>query len=63
MSGQKTQIVVIGAGYAGLLATLRLAGKTRRQNVALTLVNATLPSSNGCGCISSRSISRSSRAR
>ncbi len=41
-----TQVVVIGAGYAGLLATVRLAGKlrrgrTRRQRpVNITLVNA-----------------------
>src|SRR5512144_817216 len=40
MSEQKTQIVVIGAGYAGLLCTVRLAGKTRRQPVQITLVNA-----------------------
>ncbi len=40
MSEQKTQILVIGAGYAGLLCTVRLAGKTRRQNVQITLVNA-----------------------
>jgi NADH dehydrogenase FAD-containing subunit len=36
----QTQIVVIGAGYAGLLATVRLAGNTRRDSVAITLVNA-----------------------
>lgn len=35
-----TQVVVIGAGYAGLLATLRLARLTRRQPVQITLVNA-----------------------
>ena len=34
-----TRIVIIGAGYAGLIATVRLAGKTRKQNVAITLVN------------------------
>ncbi len=34
------QIVVLGAGYAGLLATSRLAKKTRRENVEITLVNA-----------------------
>lgn len=40
------QVVVIGAGYAGLLATVRLAGKLRRSralppgSVNLTLVNA-----------------------
>ncbi len=32
--------MIIGAGYAGLLATTRLAGKVRHQNVAITLVNA-----------------------
>ncbi len=41
MAKSKTQIVVIGAGYAGLLATVRLAGKLRKQNAAITLVNAT----------------------
>jgi NADH dehydrogenase FAD-containing subunit len=35
-----TQIVVLGAGYAGLYATLRLARRTRRQSVQITLVNA-----------------------
>ncbi|MEP7199357.1 MAG: FAD-dependent oxidoreductase [Chloroflexota bacterium] len=40
MTEHATRVVVIGAGYAGLLATVRLAGKTRRQNVAITLVNA-----------------------
>ena len=31
-------IVVIGAGYAGTLAALRLAGKSKNQNI--TLINA-----------------------
>ncbi len=35
-----TRVVVLGAGYAGLLAAVRLAGKTHRQNVEITLVNA-----------------------
>ena len=39
MSQQQIQVYVIGAGYAGLLATVRLAGKTRRQNVQITLIN------------------------
>lgn len=38
------RIVVIGAGYAGLLATVRLAGKVKRQiqrgDVTITLINA-----------------------
>ncbi|MEP7199046.1 MAG: FAD-dependent oxidoreductase [Chloroflexota bacterium] len=41
MAEHSTRVVVIGAGYAGLLAAVRLAGKTRRQNVVITLVNAT----------------------
>jgi NADH dehydrogenase len=40
MTASNTHIIVIGAGYAGLLAAIRLAGKTRRQKVAITLVNA-----------------------
>lgn len=38
--GNQTQIIILGAGYAGLLAALRLAGKTRQHNTAITLVNA-----------------------
>jgi hypothetical protein len=41
MLNHQTQIVVIGAGYAGLLATVRLAGKMRWKPVAITLVNPT----------------------
>jgi hypothetical protein len=37
---QHTEIVVIGAGYAGLLATVRLAGKLRTTPVNITLVNS-----------------------
>jgi NADH dehydrogenase FAD-containing subunit len=33
------QVVVIGAGYAGLMAAFRLAGKTRNHHLAITLVN------------------------
>jgi NADH:quinone reductase (non-electrogenic) len=40
MSDRKLRIVVIGAGYAGLLAAVRLAGKTGRQPVEITLMNA-----------------------
>ncbi len=39
MDQQRIQIVVIGAGYAGMLATVRLAMKTRNQNVQITLIN------------------------
>jgi NADH dehydrogenase FAD-containing subunit len=35
------RILVIGAGYAGLLFTMRLAGKVARQNVHISLVNET----------------------
>src|SRR5437868_36531 len=34
-----TRILVIGAGYAGLLFTMRLAGKVASQNVHIALVN------------------------
>src|SRR5215469_15814351 len=34
-----TRILVIGAGYAGLLFTMRLAGKVARQQVQISLVN------------------------
>jgi NADH:quinone reductase (non-electrogenic) len=40
MESPKIQVIVIGAGYAGLLATTRLAGKTDRKRVQITLVNA-----------------------
>lgn len=44
MTNQPLQIVVLGAGYAGMLATVRLAGRLkreiRRDEVAITLVNA-----------------------
>ena len=39
MSQQQIHVYVIGAGYAGMLAAVRLAGKTRRQNVQITLIN------------------------
>ncbi len=39
MAQHKLQVFVIGAGYAGLLATMRLAMKTRHQNVQVTLIN------------------------
>ena len=41
MAEQRQQVVVVGAGYAGLLATVRLAGKTRDRAVDITLVNET----------------------
>ena len=36
-----TKIVVLGAGYAGLMAALRLSGKTRKLNTEIVLVNGT----------------------
>ena len=39
MSSEETRVIVIGAGYAGLLATVRLAGRTRGLPVKITLVN------------------------
>lgn len=34
------RIVIIGAGYAGVMAALRLAGKDRKRQTEITLVNA-----------------------
>lgn len=34
------RIVIIGAGYAGVMAALRLAGKDRKRQAEITLVNA-----------------------
>ncbi|HLK59514.1 MAG TPA: FAD-dependent oxidoreductase [Chthonomonadaceae bacterium] len=41
MSEPKVSVIVAGAGYAGMLATVRLAGKTRRRNIEIILVNGT----------------------
>jgi NADH dehydrogenase len=41
MTQPNIQVLVIGAGYAGLLGTVRLAMKTRNQNVQITLINPT----------------------
>lgn len=40
MQKNTQQIVVIGAGYAGLLAAVRLSGKTRHHGATVTLINA-----------------------
>jgi len=44
METKQTRIIVIGAGYAGLLATVRLAGKLRKRagksSAEITLVSA-----------------------
>ena len=39
MTQPSTRILVIGAGVAGLLFTLRLAGKVARESVQITLVD------------------------
>jgi len=40
VTNETTQVVVLGAGYAGLMAAMRLARRTDRRAVAITLVNA-----------------------
>jgi len=40
MTEKTTHIVILGAGYAGLMAAMRLATKTDSRTVAITLVNA-----------------------
>ena len=40
MVEKQKQIVILGAGYAGMMAAIRLSGKVKRQNVELTLINA-----------------------
>ena len=39
MSLNRKQIVILGAGYAGLMAALRLSGKTGEQDAAILLIN------------------------
>ena len=36
----KTEILVLGAGYAGLMAALRIAGKLKGKQATVTLINA-----------------------
>lgn len=33
-------VVILGAGYAGVMTAARLAGRTRGRNIAITLINA-----------------------
>jgi len=40
MSKKTIQVVVLGAGYAGLMAAIRLAGKNKKRPVKVTLINA-----------------------
>ncbi len=41
MTKQEKEVVVIGAGYAGMMTAIRLAGRTRRlKNITITLINA-----------------------
>ena len=39
MKATKIQILVIGGGYAGIMAALRLAGKSRNPSTEVTLIN------------------------
>ena len=34
------QVVILGGGYAGLMAAFRLAGKTKKANIQVTLIDA-----------------------
>jgi NADH dehydrogenase FAD-containing subunit len=38
-SKQRTEVIVLGGGYAGVMAALRLSRKTRGENIHITLVN------------------------
>jgi len=38
---KQTKIVLLGAGYAGMMAALRLSGKTRKLNTKIILINGT----------------------
>ena len=40
MNRQATSIVILGAGYAGIMAALRLSHRGRRYGIRVTLVNA-----------------------
>lgn len=40
MTTQTKNILILGGGYAGVMAALRLAGRTKRLDITITLVNA-----------------------
>ena len=40
MAKETTRIVVLGGGYAGVMAALRVAGKTKRLETAVTLISS-----------------------
>ena len=40
MTTKTTHIVVLGGGYSGVMAALRLAGRTKRLGVTITMVNS-----------------------
>ena len=39
MAKEITKIVVLGGGYAGVMAALRIAGKSKRLKTAVTLIS------------------------
>src|SRR5688572_13487075 len=40
MTTQPIKIIVLGGGYSGVIAALRLAGRTKRLDTTITLVSA-----------------------
>lgn len=40
MTNETIKIMVLGGGYAGVMAAIRIAGKTKKLNTAVTLINA-----------------------
>ena len=40
MAAETKNIIVLGGGYSGVMAALRLSGRTKRLEVTITLVNA-----------------------
>ena len=39
MRSKNKHIVILGGGYAGVMTAVRLAGRTKRLNTKVTLVN------------------------
>ncbi len=40
MKDKQNHMVILGAGYAGMMTAIRLAGKTKKHKVRVTLINA-----------------------